>query len=94
MAKIRTHNEFFQPLSPSYKKKCPNCRANTQVWAWGQYISCARWQLVKHFCRFCFDKEVKTPLLAHINPCGCIINLMARSGHGPLPEWISLENYY
>jgi len=93
MAQPREHREWFQPLSTN-RKSCPTCKTKfppgETAHAWGEYAH-AKWHTVKHFCRACFDAEVRRPLLAHAGPCGCTITLCARSGHGPLPDWLTLE---
>lgn len=90
-AKLRQHNEYFMPLA---KNKCPTCkdggiRKPVEVWAWGEY-QYGKWRTVKHFCSHCFASEVVEPLLGHAGDCGCVINLVARSGYS-LPSWLVLK---
>ena len=88
---VRSHNEWFRPVSLSNRKSCPCCKTklqpNESIWSWGEYHN-AKWRTVKYFCQSCFPKEVKEPLLSHGNKCGCDISLVARSE--PLPEWLTL----
>lgn len=91
--KPRVHNEWFATVSYGGRKSCINCHAKfasgEQQWTWGEYVR-ARWHTVARFCRNCFEKEVRIPLLAHLGPCGCTVNLIAR--HGALPNWLTLED--
>jgi hypothetical protein len=79
------HNEWFQPI---VKTTCPCGAKKTSVFAWGNYVN-AKWRTVDHFCKACFGQRVVIRLLAHADPCGCMFNMNARSGYGPLPTWIS-----
>jgi hypothetical protein len=83
MAKVRIHNEWFQPLS---KTTCPCGCKKVEVIAWGEYV-CGKWRTVDHFCRNCFQHRVLSRLLAHAKPCGCSFNFQARTGHS-LPDFI------
>lgn len=87
MAKQRIHNEWFQKI---VKRTCPCGQKKTDVFAWGEYHR-ARWNTIKHFCQACFP-EIQNQLIAHAGSCGCEFNLTARSGHGPLPEWIKMPD--
>jgi len=93
MPKTRSHNEWFMPVSLGKRKSCPTCKAKLPAgespWAWGEYAGFRR--TVKHFCRACFQAEVVALLVEHGGKCGCTIELCARSGYGPLPEWLTLE---
>lgn len=94
MAKERNHNEWFQPIIAGGRKSCPNCKEklnSESVWAWGEYVN-GKWRTVRHFCRSCFPTQVLKPLKDHAGPCGCTITLCARSGYGPLPEWLTLAH--
>lgn len=90
--KQRNHNEYIQPLASN---RCPNCldakghKVKTPVYAWGEYVN-AKWRTVKHFCLFCFAKEVLYLLEQHAWQCGCKISVVARSGYR-LPEWMPVE---
>lgn len=84
MAKQRIHNEWFQPLIRGH---CYCDNRQGQAWSWGEYVN-GRWRTVTHFCQGCFAERVLTRLIAHAGPCGCAFKLNARSGHGPLPDWI------
>lgn len=88
--KLRQHNEWFAPLK---KDKCPTCKCGgkrnpVEVYAWGEY-HIGKWRTVKHFCSACFAAEVVEPLMNHADDCGCVINLVPRSGY-QLPNWIRL----
>lgn len=82
--KQRTHNEWFQPLK---KTTCSCGKRRTQVFAWGEYVA-GKWRTVAHFCEACFAKEVVTRLVDHARPCGCTFQFNARTGSGPLPNFI------
>lgn len=90
--KQRNHNEWFRKVSLGNRKSCPTCRAKIEqgesIWSWGEYIR-AKWCTVKHFCKKCYDAEVRQPLLAHSGPCGCTITLQIREHEKP--EWLTLE---
>ena len=90
-AKVRSHNEHFRQVSLGNRKSCPTCRCklaeNESVWSWGEYVR-AKWHTVKHFCRECFEEEVRVPLLGHAGDCGC--NIVLCGYHGKLPEWLTL----
>lgn len=85
MSKIRIHNEWFMPLR---KTTCDCGQKKTEVFAWGEY-SRARWITISHFCQACFP-DIQKQLSTHAGSCGCSFELKARSGHGPLPEWIKM----
>jgi hypothetical protein len=85
-SKLRSHNEWFQAIA---KKTCPCGQKHTQVYSWGEY-SRARWFTVDHFCEHCFQSRVIPRLVGHAGTCGCTFNLVARSGHGPLPVWLTM----
>lgn len=85
MTKQRIHNEWFQPL---VKKTCPCGQKKTEVFAWGEY-HCGKWRTISHFCQSCFP-DIQKQLNTHAGSCGCSFELKARSGHGPLPEWIKM----
>lgn len=84
MPKQRIHNEWFQPLK---KTACHCGQRGVQVFAWGEYVN-GKWRTVAHFCEHCFAKEVVTRLVDHARPCGCTFKLVARTGYGPLPDFI------
>lgn len=84
MAKQRIHNEWFQPIA---KTSCPCGARKTQVYSWGEYAA-GKWRTVDHFCQACFVTRVQARLAAHAAPCGCTFQLNARTGYGPLPNWL------
>lgn len=86
MAKPDIHNEWFQKL---VKTKCPCGQKKTEVFAWGEYVN-GRWTTVAHFCQACFVRTVQNRLINHARACGCAFEIKARSGNGPLPEWIKM----
>lgn len=88
--KIRTHNEWFRDISLNNRKSCPTCGTKKagQLYSWGEY-KYAKWHTVKHFCEYCYETEVKKPLLEHADPCGCQIELQYR-GYGKAPKWLTL----
>lgn len=110
--KLRQHNEHFRTVSLGGRKSCPTCGAKLQVnaathvnaaglresiWSWGEYHN-AKWHTVKHFCKECFDKEVRQPLLKHQQQCdggssgrftGCFINLVNHDWV-KFPDWLKL----
>lgn len=87
MAKAKIHNEWFMSL----RKTTCNCGTKrTKVFAWGEYQR-TRWITISHFCQSCFP-DIQAQLIAHAGSCGCNFNLTARSGHGPLPEWIKIPD--
>jgi hypothetical protein len=93
MAKVKTHNEWFRDVSLGGRKSCPTCKTKNagQLYSWGEYHA-VRWYTVKHFCQYCFVKEVKTPLLQHIDPCGCVVELQYKGGWGKeKPVWLTLD---
>jgi hypothetical protein len=84
MPKQRIHNEWFQAI------KMPTClcgQKKTQVFAWGEYVA-GKWRTVDHFCQTCFVERVLSRLIDHAAPCGCAFQFNARTGHGPLPDFI------
>ena len=84
MPKQRVHNEWFQPIS---KTTCQCGEKHTQVYSWGEYVV-GKWRTVLHFCQKCFKAEVLSRLVDHARPCGCTFQLNARTGYGPLPDFI------
>lgn len=82
----RVHREWFMLLS---KTTCYCGQRHTQVYAWGEYLR-AKWRTVDHFCQACFKDRILSRLIAHAGPCGCSFEFCARSGHGPLPEFLKL----
>lgn len=92
MAKIRVHREWFMPV---VRKACP-CGSNSkrgapkhQVYSWGEYHN-TKWRTVDYFCECCFQERVAKQLVVHAGGCGCVFELCARSGYGPLPEWLKM----
>lgn len=89
--KVRTHNEWFRPVSLGNRKSCPTCclklLPEESVWSWGEYVR-AKWRTVAYFCKQCFESRVRTPLVAHGGDCGCEINLVGY--HCKLPDWLAL----
>lgn len=91
MAKQRSHNEWFRSVSLNNRKSCPSCKkkleANEKIWSWGEYRF-AKWNTVKHFCKACFAKEVREPLVGHTDDCGCKVELNIQ---GNKPYWLNLD---
>lgn len=88
--KVRSHNEWFRPVSCGNRKSCPRCSAKLlgeSIWSWGEY-AIGKWRTVKHFCQRCFAEAVLKPLLGHAGDCGCTIELVGY--HCSLPAWLSL----
>lgn len=82
MTKQRVHNEWFRTVSLRNRKSCPTCKQKLEgdsIWSWGEYSN-ARWYTVKHFCKKCYNQEVKPLLIQHEKECGCSFNLCSRNG--------------
>lgn len=91
MPKVRSHNEWFRTVSLGGRKSCPNCKAKLNgesIWSWGEYRN-AKWRIIKHFCKECFESEVKEPLIKHVEGCGCEVNLITKGESKP--EWLTIE---
>ena len=92
MAKQRVHNEWFRQVSLGNRKSCPRCSAKLEsgesIWSWGEYIR-VKWHTVKHFCKNCYETEVKKPLLDHTGGCGCTVELIFKGSSQP--AWFKLE---
>lgn len=75
----------------SSRKSCPTCKAKLAldefVWSWGEYRN-VRWHTVTHFCKNCFEQNVRIPLTSHSHTCGCSINLVSKGC--TLPKWLTL----
>lgn len=75
----------------SNRKSCSNCGAKLGdgefIWSWGEY-HCGKWRTVRHFCRLCFQEEVRDVLLSHVAKCGCKVELIGKDGE--LPEWLTI----
>lgn len=89
MAKVRIHNEWFQPIQ---KTTCPCGQKKTDMFAWGEYVN-GKWRTMDHFCQSCFVERVQKRLIAHAGPCGCVFNLIARNGYS-IPSWIQMPWRY
>lgn len=91
MARKRNHNEYFRIVSLGGRKSCPTCKSKLadgqRIWSWGNYIY-GRWHTVKHFCRECFEEQVREPLIDHADDCGCSITIICRDYQ---PSWLTLE---
>ena len=89
--KVRNHNEYFRTVSLGNRKSCPTCGEKLQngesIWSWGEYVR-AKWRTVKHFCKACFEEEVRGLLIDHAGDCGCNITLVVREIE--TPEWLKL----
>ncbi len=89
---MRTHNEWFRTVSLGNRKSCPTCKAKLEpdesIWSWGEYVA-GKWHTVKHFCKNCFDVEVKQPLYEHSSDCGCTIEPQRRGES--FPSWLTLS---
>lgn len=90
--KQRNHNEWFRSVSLRGRKSCPSCKEKLQpgekIWSWGEYVH-GKWRTVDHFCKSCFQENVKSRLTGHSVDCGCSITLVGYGG-GELPEWLTL----
>lgn len=92
MPKPRQHNEHFTTILANGRKSCMTCKVkftpeNPAQWTWFEYHNVRRYT-VKRFCAVCFDAEVKQPLLQHVGPCKCMVNLVV---HGYQPDWLCLD---
>ena len=86
MAKPRVHNEWFRDISLGNRKSCPTCKAKLfgrPIISWGEY-AVGKWYTVKHFCSQCAQEQCIVPLIEHVKPCGCGIDLNWKGG-GRLP---------
>lgn len=88
--RMRTHREWFRPVSLGGRKSCPECKtrldAGESIWSWGEYIR-AKWRTVGFTCKHCW-KEVAKRLEEHRDECGCKFELVPY--HCSLPEWMKL----
>ena len=78
----------------SSRKTCPTCKTklepNEFCWTWGEYHH-GKFSVVHRFCKACFQTEIVTPLLNHIQSCGCGVNLVIQNKYGvPEPKWLIL----
>ena len=93
MPKPKSHNEYFETISAGGRKSCPTCKTKLEsgeaVWRWFEYGGCRQFT-VKHFCKNCFEREVRSVLLDHADDCGCTIELVRR-GRSPMPAWLTLQ---
>jgi hypothetical protein len=92
-SKLRSHNEWFMSVIRGGRKSCSGCGAKLEpgesIWCWGEYVR-AKWNSIKDCCKTCWPR-VRKRLTDHTDQCGCTVSLCARSGYGPLPEWLTLE---
>jgi len=92
---LRTHNEFFSPVSLGNRKSCPTCGEKLKLgespWAWYEYVRVQK-RLVMYFCRSCFTTSVVPRLREHAAGCGCVFSLQVQIGFNQQkPEWLTLE---
>lgn len=91
MKKVRNHNEWFRTVSLGNRKSCPTCKkkleAGESIWSWGEYLN-AKWRTILHFCKNCYEEEVKQKLQSHAAECGCNITLVYKD---PAPDWLKLD---
>lgn len=90
MAKPRVHNEYFTTVLRGNRKSCPNCKAKLNgelIYSWFEYHRVQRYA-IQDFCIHCWD-EVRSKLLDHSGPCGCVFQLNAKGC--VLPSWLTLD---
>lgn len=96
MAKQRIHNEWFRATVEgkcscgSTKRSRHQAGQDATIWIWGEY-HIGKWRRINTVCESCFAREVLPILIRHSDGCGCAFALQAKSGHGPLPAWITLS---
>lgn len=88
--KVRNHNEWFRTVSLGNRKSCPNCRQKLEtgesIWSWGEYLY-GKWRTVKHFCKNCYNEDVRQKLCSHAAECGCNVTLQVKE---QAPDWLTL----
>lgn len=94
-SKLRTHNEWFQSCASTGTCDCGTTKKqrvaagqDPQTWIWGEYIS-GKWRRVGLVCQACVGSHLHPRILQHAEPCGGVFAFQARSGHGPLPAWLT-----
>jgi hypothetical protein len=94
MAAKRVHNEWFRPVSLGGRKSCPSCHCklapSESIWSHGEYLR-AKWRTVSHFCKNCFEENVRSPLASHARDCGCSIEFRVQ-GYGTHPDWLVMDS--
>jgi len=90
--KVRTHREWFRPVSRGNRKSCPSCKCKLEagewIWSWGEYRH-AKFRSIKDVCKNCWA-TVRKDLVAHTANCGCSVELVCTGA--VKPAWLQLES--